>query len=30
MKALEASLIRLNELINSLSIQFADKHDNDK
>lgn len=30
LKALEASLIRLNELINDLANQFADRHENDK
>lgn len=30
LKALEASLIRLNELINDLANQFADRVENDK
>lgn len=30
LKAIEASLIRLNELINDLANQFADRHENDK
>jgi len=30
LKVLEASLIRLNELINDLANQFADRHENDK
>ena len=30
LKALEASLIRMNEMINDLVNQFADKVDNDK
>jgi len=30
LKALEASLLRLNELINDLASQFADRHENDK
>ena len=30
LKALEASLIRMNEMLNDLANQFADKHENDK
>jgi hypothetical protein len=30
LKALEASLIRLNEMINDLANQFADRIENDK
>ena len=30
LKVLEASLIRLNDLINDLSNQFADRAENDK